>query len=91
MSDKAWANQAASLVEVQKYGSNLERTVRESLDWDGGRVVYDFQHKYRIQTDCVYPSLDKPQAIVSVTYSNPDTPGHSNENKLQLKLGELLC
>lgn len=89
MSDKAWANQAASLVEVQKYGSNLERTVRETLDWDGGRVIYDKERGYRIQVDCVYPSLSDPKAICSVTYSNPDTPGHSNENKLQLKLGEL--
>jgi hypothetical protein len=89
MVDKAWASQAASLVEVQKYGSNLERTVRDLLDWDGGRVLYDAQRNYRAQIDCVYPSLDKPAAIVSVTYSDPDTPGHSNENKLQLKLGEL--
>jgi len=89
MTDSAWAAQAATLVEVQKYGSNLERAVRNSLDWDGGRVPYDFERGYRIQIDCVWPSLAKPAAIASVTYSNPDTPGHSNENKLQLKLGEL--
>lgn len=89
MAKKAWANQAASLVEVQRYGSNLERNVRDSIDWDGGRVIYDRQRAYKIQTDCVHPSLSAPEAIVSVTYSNPDNPGHSNENKLQLKLGEL--
>lgn len=89
MADKAWSNQAASLVEVQQFGGNLERTVRNSLGWEGGRVVYDFLRKYRIQVDCIYPSVSKPEVIVSVTYSNPDSPGHSNENKLQLKLGEL--
>jgi hypothetical protein len=88
-SNGAWANQSASLVEVQRYGSNLERTVRDTLDWDAGRVLYDLERGYNIQIDCAYPSLNKPQAIASVTYSNPDTPGHSNENKLQLKLGEL--
>jgi len=87
--EEAWANQAASLVEVQRYGSNLERTVRDSIDWDGGRVRYDAVNGYTIQTDCVHPNLANPDAVVSVTYSNPDVPGHSNENKLQLKLGEL--
>lgn len=86
---EAWANQAASLVEVQRYGSQLEREVRNLLDWDSGRVFYDQQRGHKIQVDCVYPDLACPEAIVSVTYSDPTTPGHSNENKLQLKLGEL--
>lgn len=89
MADKAWANQAASLVQVQQFGGDLERTVKDTLGWSGGRLVYDFLRKYRVQVDCIYPSLEKPEVLVSVTYSNPDTPGHSNENKLQLKLGEL--
>lgn len=89
MSKKAWARQSASLVEVQRYGSNLERHVRELLDWDSGRIEYDRERHYHIQTDCAFPSLIEPRAIASVTYSNPDNPGHSNENKLQLKLGEL--
>lgn len=85
----AWANQSKTLAEVQRYGSNLEREVRNVLDWDGGRVAYDRQRGYNIQIDCIWPTLARPKSIASVTYSNPDTPGHSNENKLQLKLGEL--
>ena len=86
----AWQNQSKTLVEVQRYGSNLEREVRNLLDWDAGRVVYDKYNGYKIQVDCAWPSLGDPKVIASVTYSNPDTPGHSNENKLQLKLGELV-
>ena len=90
MSDTdAWANQAASLVEVQRYGGSLEKEIRNLLDWDSGRVVYDADRQYKVQIDCAYPELGNPEVIVSVTYSNPDKPGHSNENKLQLKLGEL--
>lgn len=85
----AWANQAKSLVEVQKFGGDLEKKVSETLGWPGGRVVYDKERGYSVQADSVYPSAATPTTIVSVTYSNPDTPGHSNENKLQLKLGEL--
>ena len=85
----AWSNQAASLVEVQKYGSSLEKDIRNLLDWDSGRLVYDNSRKYKIQVDCCFPTLDAPEIIGSVTYANPDKPGHSNENKLQLKLGEL--
>jgi hypothetical protein len=87
--DVAWLNQSRTLQEVQRYGSNLEREVRNLLDWDGGRVPYSKEYGYKIQVDCTWQNLQNPLAIASVTYSNPDTPGHSNENKLQLKLGEL--
>ena len=86
----AWHNQSKTLIEVQRYGSNLEREVRNILDWDAGRITYDKVNGYRIQVDCAWPTLTSPNVIVSVTYSDPDTPGHSNENKLQLKLGELV-
>ena len=88
--DIAWQNQSRTLVEVQRYGSNLEREVRNILDWDAGRITYDQVNGYKIQVDCAWPSLTSPAVIASVTYSNPDTPGHSNENKLQLKVGELV-
>lgn len=88
--DIAWQNQSKTLVEVQRYGSNLEREVRNILDWDAGRITYDKTNGYKIQVDCAWPSLTSPNVIASVTYSDPDTPGHSNENKLQLKLGELV-
>ena len=54
-----------------------------------GRVTYDEQYGYQLQVDAAYPSTDAPRTIVSVTYTKPDKPGHSNENKLQLKVGEL--
>jgi hypothetical protein len=86
---KAWKKQSASLVEVQKRGAGLETTVRDVLGWTGGHVLYDTIHGYNIQVDAVYPDAVAPVVIVSVTYTNPDTRGHSNENKLQLKVGEL--
>jgi hypothetical protein len=88
--DIAWQNQSKTLIEVQRYGSNLEREVRNILDWDAGRIIYDKKNGYKIQVDCAWPTLAEPNVIASVTYSDPDTPGHSNENKLQLKLGELV-
>jgi len=89
MPSKAWENQSASLVAVQQRGSGLEKEVKEVLGWNGGRVVYDREHNYCLQVDAVFPSQDSPETLVSVTYTNPDTRGHSNENKLQLKIGEL--
>jgi hypothetical protein len=87
--NQAWAKQSASLVEVQKFGSNLEKTVRGMLGWKFGKVTYDSNHGYQIQVDAAWPTLKSPEFIASVTYTKPDKPGHSNENKLQLKIGEL--
>lgn len=89
MFDDAWSAQSQSLVRVQQEGGKLEKLVQSILGWKGGRIVYDARHKYDIQTDAIYPSAANPQVVVSVTYTSPDTPGHSNENKFQLKLGEL--
>lgn len=89
MSDAAWHNQSQSLIRVQQLGSGFEETVKEVLGWSGGRVTYDKRHGYQIQVDTVHPSKRSPQAAVSVTYTQPDTRGHSNENKLHLKVGEL--
>lgn len=86
---EAWANQSKSLIEVQKFGGRLQRKIRTLLDWNGGRLIYDASNGYSIEVDAVVPSVSTPETIVSVTYTNPDTPGHSNENKLHLKLGEL--
>ena len=66
--------------------------MRDVLAWPHGRIVYYPSLDYSLQVDAAHPSLASPTTIVSVTYTNPDTRGHSNENKLQLKLGELaLC
>ena len=86
----AWKKQSESLKEVQKKGGNLESIVKNILQWESGRVVYDADHSYELQVDGVFPSRLAPEAFASVTYTAPDTKGHSNENKLQLKVGELV-
>lgn len=93
----AYERQGISLRAVQKYGLELEKKVSEFLGWTGGRagrVVYFNGGKtsltYDLQVDSCYPDLEAPDIFVSVTYCKPDTPGHSNENKLQLKIGELM-
>ncbi len=85
----AWANQSASLKKVQVTGGDLEKELKRSLGWPGGRVIYDSVRGYDMQVDSVFPNLAHPSVAVSATYTNPDTRGHSNENKLHLKIGEL--
>ncbi len=87
---KAWYNQSQSLIKVQETGPRLESSVRDILGWSGGRIIYDLDRNYDVQTDAVYPSPKAPKTFVSITQTNPDTPGHSNENKLHLKVGELV-
>lgn len=89
MTDMAWKAQSESLIEVQKKGGKLETEIRDFLGWTHGRVKYDLQYNYTFQVDNVYPCLTSPEVMASVTYTEPDTKGHSNENKLQLKVGEL--
>jgi hypothetical protein len=86
---KAWANQSDSLIAVQKTGGGLEKKVQAALGWKGGRVAYDHIRGYKVQVDAAYPNITKPEVIISVTYTDPDLKGHSNENKLHLKVGEL--
>ena len=86
---QAWYNQSQSLMKVQETGPELENSVKKILGWPRGRVLYDINRKYSIQLDAVYPSPKTPETFVSVTYADPDKPGHSNENKLHLKVGEL--
>ncbi len=92
--ESAYYNQSVSLAKVQKFGSALEKRIKEKLAWDSGRLVYytneEHNISYDIQVDACYPSVKNPKVFVSVTYCDPDKPGHSNENKLQLKLGELM-
>ena len=87
--DDAWTRQSASLGIVQQTSRQLEQAVRGMLGWKTGRITYDIANGYKIQVDAATPSLSSPESIVSITYTNPDTKGHSNENKLHLKLGEL--
>lgn len=92
--DSAYFNQSVSLSRVQEIGPALEKMVKEKLNWSSGRMTYYEDPSkgisYNIQVDACFPNIDNPIAFASVTYCNPDTPGHSNENKLQLKLGELM-
>lgn len=88
----SYLNQSNSLKFVQKFGPSLEKNVRDFLGWNTGRLAYyqDSQYTYDVQVDGYLGSSTNPTAFVSVTYCSPDKPGHSNENKLQLKLGELM-
>ena len=88
----SYSQQSLSLKQVQVYGPQLEATIRDFLGWQKGRVVYhnDNGLLYDIDVDMCWPSVDAPEVVVSVTYCDAAKPGHSNENKLQLKFGELL-
>jgi hypothetical protein len=89
-----YGRQSHSLKYVQKFGPELEKAVSSALGWPGGRTVYyrgdEASSKYDLQVDACWPDREEPRAFASVTYTRPDKPGHSNENKLQLKLGELM-
>jgi hypothetical protein len=87
-----YSEQSQSLKYVQKFGPQLEKAVSTALGWTGGRIIYHTYNTtpYDLQVDCCTPGVKDPEAIASVTYYKPDTPGHSNENKLQLKLGEVM-
>lgn len=87
--DLAWEAQSESLIDVQKKGGKLEKEIKQILCWEHGRVKYDIERNYELQVDNVFPDKKNPQVMASVTYTEPDTKGHSNENKLQLKVGEL--
>jgi len=88
--DKAWEAQSESLKDVQIKGGKLEKEIKKILNWDHGRVIYDKIHNYNLQVDNIFPNKTNPEIFASVTYTEPDTKGHSNENKLQLKVGELV-
>lgn len=86
----AYFAQSAALAEVQKRWGALEKAVREQAGCVKGRARYADAHDLaRLQVDGAYPNCDKPELLVSVTHTDPDKPGHSNENKFHLKLGEL--
>ena len=65
----AWEKQSESLKEVQQKGGNLEKVVKEILQWESGRVVYDHNHAYELQVDSVFPSKTAPEVFASVTYT----------------------
>ena len=87
----AYNSQSRSLIDVQVRGTELENQIRKILGGEEGRIKYSDNHEYaKIQADIVHPTISDPKMIFSVTHTKPDTRGHSNENKFQLKLGELV-
>jgi len=74
---------------VIKSGAKLELLVKAILNAKGGNIRYDNDPTVKLQTDIVIPDTNNPDTIFSITHSDPDKPGHSNENKFQLKLGEI--
>ena len=89
--------------ELEAYGaqsrslgaSNLRGQIGESLvlNLTGGenlRLSYsDKDPLALLQSDCVLNVGAENELILSTTHTKPDTKGHSNENKFQLKLGEM--
>jgi hypothetical protein len=88
----AYHSQGISLVRVQRDAKEFERLIKQLTNGRSGRIKYGDYAQMKLQVDVVLPNAANPKTLISVTHSNPDIPGHSNENKFQLKLGELyLC
>lgn len=92
---KAYAAQSKSLKLSNVTGQNIEKIVLELTKVKGERLFYDdtlgpkIRHGVDMQVDCVLTDKDDSKVILSITHTKPDSKGHSNENKFQLKLGEL--
>ena len=83
---------------VQVESRKIEAQVRSGLTSSGIQIATgkrvtarydDCDPLARLQVDAIIPDPENPETLISITYTNPDKPGHSNENKLHLKLGEL--
>ncbi len=85
----SYKNVSSSMNRVIKSGAELERLVKKILNAKGGNIRYDNDPSVRLQTDIALPNTNNPETIFSITHTDPDKPGHSNENKFQLKLGEI--
>lgn len=93
-----YISQKKSLVITQKKSKELDNYVREILKkhkikFDSGtasKVKYlDVNPEASIQADIAIPTCENPETIIDITHTNPDKAGHSNENKLNQKIGEL--
>ena len=88
---EAYSGQSDSLGASNQRGQRGEELARDLTGGQSVELPYtnrDSPH-FRIQADCVIGLGTESELIISVTHTQPDNPGHSNENKLQLKLGEL--
>lgn len=92
---KAYAAQSKSLKQSNVIGQSIEEIVMNLTGAKSERLFYEdnLGPKKRfgadLQTDCVLTDKDGTKVILSITHTKPDSRGHSNENKFQLKLGEL--
>jgi hypothetical protein len=87
----AYAGQSESLGASNRRGQRGEEIVRNLTGGVSTRVPYTnlASTNLLLQSDCVIGEGTERELIISVTHTQPDTRGHSNENKVQLKLGEL--
>jgi len=94
----AYDLQKKSLIATQKNGRELENHIKGVLEninivYNKGEksvVLYsDINSNANVQADVSIPSFENPHTIMEITHTNPDKPGHSNENKLHQKIGAL--
>ena len=95
MNSTAYSAQSASLGQSNVLGQQIESFVKSVTGGVKQRLFYSdtLGPKRRfgtdIDADCVLEDRDRSLVILSITHTKPDSKGHSNENKFQLKLGEL--
>ncbi len=94
----AYDSQKKSLIATQKNARELEKHIKNVLKKKGivcnkgekSVVLYsDISTTANVQADIAIPSFENPRTIMEITHTNPDKPGHSNENKLHQKIGAL--
>ena len=94
----SYESQKKALISTQENGKVLERFVQSILEKNkinynlGEKSVVSYSNinkEANIQADIAIPSYDSPETIMEITHTNPDKPGHSNENKLHQKIGAL--
>jgi len=94
----AYDSQKNSLILTQQNAQELEKHIRQVLTTnkikynkgDKSIVLYsDINSSANIQADIAIPNFKNPETIIEITHTNPDKPGHSNENKLHQKIGAL--
>lgn len=90
MSDVPYQSQSRSLGDSNFRGQRGENIVLSLTGGENLRLPYsDVDPQYLLQSDCVLNVGTDRELILSTTHTKPDSKGHSNENKFQLKLGEM--
>lgn len=92
---KAYAAQSESLKHSNVLGDKIENYIKKVTGGKSERLFYSVtlgpvkRFGADMDSDCVLKDSKGNLVILSVTHTKPDSKGHSNENKFQLKLGEL--